>query len=355
MKTNNELQIIEQPNELATIAKESGIELSKAETITLKYVPFLLKIREADESAKKINFENPSELDEKIAREIRLSLVPNRTAADKLKKESKAEAVLINGLEDDAFGIVEKTSKLLELKLSNVEKQREIVAKAKIEATRLERVELIKQYGENYAAMDLGNMDSTMFESILNGAKLAYEAKIKAELEIENARIEREKQAVIDAENQRLEMERLKKENEAKEKQLELERIEAAKVAKAAKHKADTELAEQKRLADIEAKKQADIIAKQKAEADRLAAELKAKADAELKEKQRIEAENKAKLEAEKKAAKAPDKIKMLKTINDLTLAFTDLKDNDSTALNEVILQKFDGFKNWALTQINNL
>jgi len=329
----NTPQIIELPNELAAIAKQSGIELSKAEEITLKYVPFLLKIREANEASKKINFDSPTELDEKIAREIRLSLVPNRTDADKLKKASKAEFILINGLEDDAFGIVEKTSKLLELKLSNVEKQREIIAKAKIEAIRIERVELIKQYGENYATMDLGNMDATMFESILNGAKLAYEAKIKAELEIENARIEREKQAAIDAEKQRLEMERLKKENEEKEK----------------------ELAEQKRLADIEAKKQAEIIAKQKAEADKLAAELKAKAEAELKEKQRIESENKAKLEAEKLAAKAPDKEKLKVMIDVIKLPSVDLKSVESIDLHNLINEKFDGFKKWALTQINNL
>jgi hypothetical protein len=349
--------VIEQPNELVTVATESGIELSKAEQITALYVPFLLKIREAEIEMKKINFENPTKTDILLAKEIRNKmLVKNRTAAVEFKASEKAETILVNKLHDSSCNLIEAASKLTELQLFNLEKSEEIKEKAKIEATRLERVELIKPYGENYATMDLGNMDNTMFESIFNGAKLSYEAKIKADLEIENARIEREKQAAIDAETQRLEMERLKKENEIKEKQLELERIENAKIAKASKDKADAELAEQKRLADIEAKKQADIIAKQKAESDKLAAELKAKADAELKEKQRIEAENKAKELADKKAAKAPDKNKLDQWIGSFVFPnCLPLNEIESNNVHQLIIEKRNAFIEWANKQVSNL
>lgn len=341
--------------ELTTVAQNSGIEFSRAEQITLKYVPFLLKIRAIEDESKRINFENPSLIDEKIARELRLQLVPNRTGANDFKASEKAEALLINGLHDGSYKIVENASKLLELKLSNVEKQREIIEKARIEALKQSRVELIKPYGESYTTMALGDMDDIMFDSILNGAKLQHEAKIKAELQIEADRIEKEKKAAIDAENQRIEMERLKKENEIKEKQIELERIKSAKKEQEAKAKADAELAEVNRLAKIESDKQAKIIADQKIESERLAAELKVKADAELAEQVRISDEQKAKMVAEKKAAKAPDKEKMNKWIDDLSLPFIELKQNESNIMASDIKVKFDSFKKWAKTQIETI
>jgi len=359
--------------ELVQIAKNSEVEFSKAESITFKYVPFLLKIRNAEEEAKKINFENPSDLDEKIAREIRLSLVPNRTDADKLKKKEKAEFILLNGLHDDAFGIVEKTSKLLELKLLNVEKQREIVAKAKIEALKNSRLELISPYGTDFASLDLGNLSEETFESIYSGAKTSHEAKIRAELEAENARIEAEKKAREEAEKNRIEAEKLKKENERLAKEAELLRIENEKKAAKAKEEADklaaeakakadaelqakeAELLKEKEAARLEAEKQAEEIRKQKEEADRLALELKKKEDAE-KEAKRLKDEEEAKrIAEEKKAAKAPDKEKLKVWIDGLELPFVELKQNESNVLASDLKVKLTAYKNWALKEVEKL
>lgn len=352
--------------ELVQIAKNSEVEFSKAESITFKYVPFLLKIRSAEEEAKKINFENPSELDEKIAREIRLSLVPNRTEADKLKKKEKAEFILLNGLHDDAFGIVEKTSKLLELKLLNVEKQREIVAKAKIEALRNSRLELILPFGSDFANLDLGSLTEEVFESIYSGAKASHEAKIRAELEAENARIEAEKKAREEAEKNRIEAERLKKENERIAKEAELARIEAEKeaakakaeadrLAAEAKKKADAELEEARKKAKEEADRQAEEIRKQKEESDRLAAELKKKEDEE-KEAARLKVEEEAKrIAEEKKAAKAPDKEKLKVWIENLSLPLIELKQNESNVLASDLKVKLSNYKIWALKEIEKL
>ena len=309
---NQELAVIEQPTELVNVAKESGIEISKAELITLKYVPFLAEIRKAEYEMKKINFENPTAIDILLAKEIRnKQLVKTRTGAEKFKATQKAEMILLNKLEDAACNLIEASCKVSELKLYNLEKASEIAEKARIDALRNVRIEEIKTYGENYAAMDLGSMSEEMYQSIFSGAKLNHEAKIKAELEAENARIEKEKQAAIEAENQRIEMERLRKENEIKEKQLELERIEAKKKEdaaaaelKAANDKAEAERKESERLAKIESDKQAKILAEQKAESDRLQKELNDKAATELKAEQ-------DKIAAEKKALKAPDKEKI--------------------------------------------
>ena len=371
---NQELAVIEQPTELVNVAKESGVEITVAESITLKYVPFLQKVREAEQDSAKINFENPTELDEKIAREIRLRLVPNRTGADKFKKEEKAVAVLLNGIHDGAFKIIENTSKLLENKLEQVEKQREIKRKAEIEVLRSARNEEIKPYGENYTAMDLGNMGEEMYQSILNGAKLNHEAKIKAELELEAARIEKQKQDAIEAENKRIEMERLRKENEQKEKQLELERIEAKKkqdAIDAIRKKRNEELkpyiifirdynallnasdseyekqlkeiqqaaidqaaydAKAKQLQFEKELKEQQELAEQKAKADKLAAELQAKVDLEAK----VKADQ---LAAEKKAAKAPDKEKIRQVAMQLGVVLSTLPVLKTEEGNAIITQ----------------
>src|SRR4051812_12099004 len=95
----------EAPIELATVIKSSGLEVERAQGITNKYLPFLQKIAEVEAQTRKIDFENPTELDEKICRELRLQLVPNRTGCDKFKKAQKAEYALINGLNDNCYGI----------------------------------------------------------------------------------------------------------------------------------------------------------------------------------------------------------------------------------------------------------
>ena len=183
------------------------------------------------------------------------------------------------------------------------------------------------------------------------------EEKKRKELEekAEAERIEAKKIAEAKAEDQRLENERLKAEAEAKELELQKEREDAEKREAELKAKADAELLEQKRLAEIEAKKQADIIAKQKEESDRLAAELKAKADAEAKAlAEKIESERLA-LITEKQAAKAPDKEKLLIWIESLELPFVELKQNESNILASDLKVKLSSYKKWAKSEIEKL
>lgn len=280
----------------------------------------------------------------KTFKELRLKIVKNRTQGIEKWHKANKEFFLTGGRFVDAVKNKEVfENERMETALLEKEKHFENLEKARLKAIHEERVQKLLPFNYEIGNVDFSAMDENMFNAILLGAETNHKAKLEAERVAEEQRLEAIRLEAEEKEKQRLEMERLKAENEAKEKQLKEE-----------KAKADAELAEQKRLADIEAKKQAEIIAKQKAESDKLAAELKAKADAELKEKQRLENEAKLKLEAEKKAAKAPIKTKLSVWVDSFSIAIPDseLLNND-VALE--IKSKFEAFKNWSLTQINNI
>lgn len=185
----------------------------------------------------------------------------------------------------------------------------------------------------------------------LEQEQIEAERKEAAKIEVERlAEIKRQEDLKLAAENARIDAEKKAKEaiDKAEQAKLDAENkaIEAAKQA---------EIDKQLALVKAEKEKQEAIDKLKKEQESKEAAELKAKLDAEKVEILRIDNEEKARIVADKKAAKAPDKEKMIKVINDLNLIFPELKDNDSSVLREVIIQKFDGFKNWATTQINNL
>jgi hypothetical protein len=385
-----EVTELNETKELQVIAQNSGIEKQQAETITSKYVPFLQAIHEITEQANRIDWENPSELDEKIARELRLKLVPNRTAADKFKASEKATYLLINGIHDGAYKIVENTSKLWENKLAAVEKQREIKEKERKEKLRLERIEAIKDLTEDANIYPLSEMTDSSFEDLKNGLELAAIAKKEA---AEKAEIERKQQEErekelkdrtdeliiagfsFDGNNyfvsdfkvlgpatiislQKSDFDAIVKAGKNELQRLKDAEAKKLKDAHDAKAKADAELAEEKRLAKIESDKQAAIIAKQKEESDKLAAELKAKADAEEAESKRIEAERLAKIAEEKKKAKAPDKDKLVLWIDSIQSGHPHdlkLKDAEIEKVANDIYTKFIAFRKWAFEQTEKL
>ena len=83
----------------------------------------------------------------------------------------------------------------------------------------------------------------------------------------------------------------------------------------------------------------------------KLEAELKAKKDAEIQaEKERLAKEESDKIEAER-LAKAPIKEQLNKWVNEFQISQAPIKNDTS----EDIEAKFNSFKNWAITQINNL
>jgi len=336
--------------------KEYGLEETKALELTSGLTTILTERESLKNEYLNVIEMEVTESNLKTFKELRLKIVKNRTQGIEKWHKANKEFFLTGGRFVDA--VKNKEVIINESMESTLIEKEKFFEKLELERLRLvheERVSKLLPFGYEIGNVDFSGMDENMFNTILTSAETKHKEKLEAERLAEEKRLEALRIEAEEKEKQRLELERLRVENEAKEKQLELERKEAEKKAAELKAKADAELAEQKRLADIEAKRQAEIIAKQKAEADKLAAELKAKADAELKEKQRIEAENKAKLEVEKKAAKAPDKDKLVNWINSLELLSIDLKQKESNDLATDIKAKFEGFKKWANEQINTL
>lgn len=364
---NKEVTTIE-VSQLDEVVTSSGLQIQEGEEIKQSYLPFIQELAEHQAASTKINFESPTEIDETIARELRKKVVKIRTGAEAVKDSRKKIHLLKGNLEQAAYNLIAASCKLTEEVFTNVEKAREIAERKRVAALQIERAELLTPYGvENTAHLNLGTMDTEMWEFFLNGTKAKFEAKEAERLESERMeKLAHLKQMEIERldnleQVRRLEIapfaqfltdsQDLRNKSEADYQKLLSELIladsnykaEQAKIkAENDRLKAEAEAkqksyeAEQARLKAEADKKQAELEAKIKADkekADKLAAEAKAKADAEAKElqaklakeqaekkaleeaeqkrKAEAEAAEKARLAAEKKAANAPDKIKL--------------------------------------------
>lgn len=327
---STELQII--PAQLDTAIADTKIERSKAEQHAMAFAPSMKLYIEISDMIKSLNKTNPSDTDAKIARENRLKLVRVRTGAEEIKdirKEGiRAEGDLIQAL----FNVVKNSCLVTETEFTEIEKHQERLEEVRKAELAAARIELLSVFGTDTTYLPLGIMTDEQFTRLLENETLAFNARKEQAEKAERDRLyterlaEEARQAQIkkdaeDREAQRLENIRLQKENEEKEKQLTKERAEAKLAADKLAKENEAKLAEQQRLAKIEADKQVAELKKQKDAADKLAAELKAKEEAEdlahQKEKERIEAEETECLAKAKAAQLAPDKEK----INALYLA----------------------------------
>jgi hypothetical protein len=360
-----ELAIIE----FEPIVKQSGLE--KAEQYAAIFSPFMITLKQLSDKAASVNKENPTALDAKIAREVRLSLVKNRTATGKQKDVSKATLMAETSLIQNLHNVVINSSQLVEADLEAVEKYAENKEKERKAALQIERAAMFNEYNTDLTGYDLGNMAENVFSDLLESQKLLHEKRIADAAALEAKRIadekaELERQAALKAEN-----ERLKAEADKAAAALEAERAEVARLAKIEVDKQAAILKEQQEKAAAEAKANAEklaaIEAANKAAREKAAAELKAaqdaaakaakelqaKKDAEAKEAQRLAAIESQKKADEKKAALAPKKTKMKLWVDGFVMGAPIGMSNDPAVID--ILAKFASFKTWALQQIESL
>lgn len=352
--------------QLAKVVDESGLQPIEAETIKTSYAPYFGQLAEIKEASAKINFENPTDIDEKIARELRLKLVKVRTGSEIVKDERKRIHLLKSNAEQAAWNLIKANCLIDEERFMQVEKKRELAEKARKESLKSERIEILQPYKDfvQFEFIDLGAMSEEAFSNLLNGAKLSLESKLAADKKAEEERLSAIEKERIRQEEMQKENARLKAEAEAKEKALAIERekvaaekrIAAEKAAKErseveAKAKLEREAAEKKAAADRKVQEAKLLAEKQKA--DLLAAELKKKQDAELKAKAEAEAKEKAEKLAAEKAAKAPKKQKLNTWIDSALMIAPIGLEKDVTTLE--IIEKFNAFKNWAKTKVDSL
>lgn len=320
-------------------------------------------------------------------KELRQKFVKNRTQhIDKWHKNGKEVSLRVGQLYDAIkkreCTINEQKEELLLLK----EKHFENIEKQKKEALKIERQNKCLVYTTpEMLPAGIGEMDMQTFDTYLTGLIAAYNQRIEAErlAKEEAERIEKikvlhdeRKESILNLwnflnqdqkdlnfgaldENSWVNLKfTLEQKAEAHKKEQEKIKAENERLA--------MEQAELKAKAEAEAKKQAEILAKQKAEADaklkaereakaKLEAELKAKQEAEQAEKDRIEKEKKEAEKAAKKAAAAPDKDKLIAMITNLNLPLVDLKSVEAYGIYTELLNKFEGFKVWAKSEIEKI
>jgi len=309
-----EIAVVEvlQP-ELLEVAKSSGVIITEAQAIGLRFAPFMKTVNEISLKIAELDPENVTEESAKIARRLRLDLVENRgtKGLETVHKELKQESLVKGRLIDNYRNIVLSSSEMSESIAEKIEKHQERVEAKRREELKTTRIDLLAPFETDTEFLPLDIMDEEKFQLLLAREKESFEAvkakreqdekdRIEAERKAEEARLaeieaEKQRQAERDTEN-----ERLKKEAEIREAELAKERAEREKQIEA----------ERKEAARIASEKQAEID-KANAEADRIRKELESKQLAEENERLAKIAEQEEKEAAAKALLKAPDQEKV--------------------------------------------
>jgi len=276
-----------------------------------------------------------------LFKDLRLKIVKNRTQGiEKWHKTNKA-FYLAGGRFVDAVKNKEIViNEEMEAKLMEAEKFFENQEKEAKRVLNEKRIEIIRPYVEDVFGLDFSDFSDENFDDFVLGKKTRYNERIEAEkqeaIRIENERlaeIEKKRLEAIENEKIRVENARLQKEAELKEAQLQKERAIA---------KAESDRIEVENNAKLEA---------QRKETARIEKELQEKKDAEIKaENERLALLEQQKIEAEK-LAKAPIKKQLNVWIESFNYGIQPV-DNEVT---KEIIAKFEAFKKWSLTQVNNL
>lgn len=256
---------------LDKVLSESGLEKTETTEAKENYLPFLSELHGLKEQSVKIDFNNPSELDEKIAREIRLKVVKIRTGAEGLKDKRKKIHLLKGNVEQAAYNLIKANCELFEANLAAVENVRKLAEEARKKELAATRLTELQQYGfVQNNGFNLADMDDAMYQTLLVGTKKTFEDRIAAEKKAEEERIEKER---IDNLHKERKESILSLWNFVNEKDRDINFGELGEeqwngvVAYAENNKSEHD-AEQKRIADENARLKAE-----KEEADRVAAE----------------------------------------------------------------------------------
>lgn len=322
----------------------------------------------------------------KKAAELRKQIKNNRTQGFEKWRKTTKEVYLRAGQFIDALGKREIfINEQAEDKLELIEKHAENLEKQRLEALQTKRKLAIAPYvDENFSYPDLSNMDQEVFEAYLTTKKNAFEAKIAAEKKAEEERLERERIQNLYNERFQLLLPFWQFMNEEGSRlsfgeltQQEFESLLTSQInAKAAfdnsqekirqenlrlKEEADKREAEAKKQREAqeailaeERRKAQELADKERKEKEALEAQLKKERD----EKTAEEAKKQAELDAEKlrkeNLAKAGDKAILLDWVTKSFLTPTSpdgLTESGNAKVLELV-QKFDGFRKWALNQI---
>lgn len=353
MTTENEVLVV-LPDEVAQLANKVSIEKQSEVQIVLSQI--FAGTADWKKQAESITVKDVNDkLSIQMAEAGRKNVKNARLAAEKIfdaKRDSVQQQMSEFKLEDSLWLKAKQTAQILFKDIETTfEWKSKFVERYEAEQKQLRtelRIEKVAKFNPEINQIEFENMSDVSFEVFLNGIEKQFNDNIEAANKLEAERLAKIEADKIERKRIEDENAKLKAEADAKEKALAIERAEAAKVAAKLKADADAENARLKSIADAE--KAASDLAIKKLQDEKQAAEdaLTLRRNQELKAKQQQEA-------ADKKAAKAPDKVKLLKWVNELpkfNISDISIASNaTATELNE----KLESFKNWAKTKIESL
>lgn len=311
----------EAQDEIFLVARQSGLAPDGVKNVIAAFAPIYEESLALLATARGIQVKDATYVTEiKRAAETRKAIKKVRCHADGKREELKAESLRYGKGVQNVANFIMEPCREMEIHLEQMEKIGEIEEakrKAELAAT---RKELLAMYSADTQFLSLGDMPDEQFASLMEGSRLAFEAKIAAEKKAVADRLAAELARAAEEKRVREENERLRKEAAAKEAEyvagLEAERkkAKAARAAADAQAKVARDALESKMKAERGA---AEAVARKEREAAAAAAkierEAREKAEAELKAKQ--DAEKKAaaaQAAAKRKAELAPDSAKLI-------------------------------------------
>lgn len=404
---NTEVQLI--------IPTKYGISESNSNVIAKNCIPIIQEFNklEIDYDSIMSEKEMTSEIC-KQSKALRNKYVKVRTGGDRVIQDSKTAIKKQVDAHDQLRRDFKETINEREEKLREKELHFEKIEEAKLEEIRKERNAELEKYDTVYDAGDVALLDDVLWGHFLNGVKSDYEAKKEEERKAEEVRIESERISKLHTERKDIlipywpyiendneqfgEMEanefnsllkKVKKDKSDHDAEQEKTRIENEQLKKEAEEKriADENAEkERQRLAKIEqdkrdkiererlAKAESDRTANEaKAEKERLAheAELKRVNDDRAKIQKAFEARQgearkaeqaevnrkKAEDEEARKAEIAPDKERLTKWVNDMSISdiVNERMSKESVLIAGEITEKFNSFKTWAKSEIEKI
>lgn len=354
-----------------------GLQESKAKDIQKLYLPMIEMIGNIEEEFNEIVSMEQSPEAAKLARNLRLRIVPVRTRADESRKQAKEEYIRANGAIQGAYNTFEYAVKSKEEKLKAIEEFEAREEEVRIHELSLERSDKLEQY-EMYNVQGLGEMDELVFNNLIAGAKATLEAKQEAERKAEEERKEEIRKKELHSKRKEMllpywDFVPSDKREEDFSTFTEAEFNKRFEFSKAAKKDYDKDQEkirkENERLREeadivrkIELKKEIERKAKDEKERKEMEAKLqtardqKESAEAELRaKKDKIIKDKKEDAERKRIAELAPDKDKLTKWIESMNVDLPNLNSKESEAIADNILFKFQGMKSWALKEIDKL
>ena len=243
-----EIAVVEvlQP-ELLEVAKSSGVIITEAQAIGLRFAPFMKTVNEISLKIAELDPENITPETAAMARRYRLDLVENRgtKGVETLHKELKLESLTKGRLIDSYKNTVVLSSEMTEAVAEKIEKHQERIEAQKRDELKSNRIALLAPFETDTEFLPLDIMDEEKFQALLAREKESFEA--------------------VQAKREQDEKDRI--EAECKAEEARLAEIEAEKVRQAER---DAELAELKKQEEERIKAEQNRIAKEKANAELL-------------------------------------------------------------------------------------